>query len=499
MRNIHKSVMTLSLSCIVLANAAPQATAETKSAPPAKQAVQMIPASFADLAENLTDSVVNISTTQKMMVPQDFPDMPQFPEGSPFEDFFEEFMNRRDGGKSSVPATSLGSGFIIDAENGYIVTNNHVVKDAEEIRITLADDLTINAEIIGTDDKTDLALLQVDTKDIELKSVSFGDSDKLRVGDWTLAVGNPFGLGGSVTAGIVSARARDISTGPYDDYIQTDASINRGNSGGPLFNMSGKVIGINTAIFSPSGGSVGVGFSIPSAQAEPVINQIIKYGRTRRGWLGVRVQKVTKEIAESLDMAGTTHGALIASVNEKGPAITAGLKAGDIILEVGEQKLRQMKMLPRIVAEYDIGSEIEIKYWRDKKEHITKVKIGELEKAEDDGLLKTKPKSESTGVDVDIVGFTLKTMSDELRTEYGISNNVEGLVISKIAPMSEAEKKGLKEGSVIVEVNQQPVKNPQEVIDILEKAQKNNRKSVLLFINNAGNNHFTALRVPKGE
>ncbi|MGN7439308.1 MAG: DegQ family serine endoprotease [Alcanivorax sp.] len=460
--------------------------------------VKMIPASFADLAETLSPAVVNISSTQKTMVPEDFPEMPQFPEGSPFEDFFEEFMRRRGGGMPSVPASSLGSGFIIDAQNGYIVTNNHVVRDAEDIRITFSNDQTVDAELIGTDDKTDIAVLKVDTANLQLTAVPLGDSDVLRVGDWTLAIGNPFGLGGSVTAGIVSARARDINSGPYDDYLQTDASINRGNSGGPLFNMSGEVIGINTAIFSPTGGSVGIGFAIPSALAKPVINQIIKYGRTRRGWLGVRIQTVTDEIAESLGLEETS-GALVASVNEKGPSKKAGLQAGDIILELDGQGIKEMKMLPRIVAEHDIGSTSELTYWRDGKKHKTQVVIGELEKAEEEGLLTAAPKSEGTGVDVDSVGFTLKPMEDALRDEYMIPNTVNGVVISKVDPMSEAGKKGLMEGNVIVEINQQTVKEPQEIIDIIDKANANARKSVLLLINDQGNVRFVALRLSPSE
>lgn len=460
--------------------------------------VKMIPASFADLAERLSPAVVNISSTQKTMVPEDFPEMPQFPEGSPFEDFFEEFMRRRGGGMPSIPASSLGSGFIIDAENGYIVTNNHVVRDAEDIRITFSNDQTVDAELIGTDDKTDIAVLKVDTANLQLTAVNLGDSDALRVGDWTLAIGNPFGLGGSVTAGIVSARARDINSGPYDDYLQTDASINRGNSGGPLFNMNGDVIGINTAIFSPTGGSVGIGFAIPSALAKPVINQIIKYGRTRRGWLGVRIQTVTDEIAESLGL-DEARGALVASVNEQGPSKDAGLQAGDIILKLDNQGIKEMKMLPRIVAEHDIGSTASMTYWRDGKEYTTKVVIGELEKAEEEGLLASAPKSEGTGVEVDSVGFTLKPMEDALRDEYLIPNTVDGVVISKVDPMSEAGKKGLIEGNVIVEINQQTVKEPQEIIDVIEKARSNARKSVLLLINDQGNVKFVALRLPSPE
>ncbi|MFP4386946.1 MAG: DegQ family serine endoprotease [Alphaproteobacteria bacterium] len=469
-----------------------------------KQRVLMVPSSFADLAETLSPSVVNISSTQKVVVPQDFPDMPQFPEGSPFEDFFRDFMERRGGGMPPVPTASMGSGFIIDAQNGYVITNNHVVRDAEDIQVTLNDDTTLSAEIIGTDDKIDIAVLQIDpqqTKNIELKAVSFGDSDTLRVGDWTLAIGNPFGLGGSVTAGIVSARARNIHSGPYDDYIQTDASINRGNSGGPLFNLKGEVIGINTAIFSPTGGSIGIGFSIPSALAEPVIKQIIKYGRTRRGWLGVRIQHVTEDIAETLGL-GEPRGAMVSSVNEQGPAKESGLQAGDIILEVNEQQISEMRFLPRIIAEYDVGSKARITYWRDGKEQKTTVTIGELEKAEDEGLIASaSPESTegSTGQKIEMMGFTLKALDDSLRSIYNLPANTKGVLITDVEPMSEAQKKGLMAGDIIVEINQQPVSQTAEIAEIIEKAEASKRKSVLLLINTQGNMRFVALRITKDE
>tara|TARA_R110001592_G_scaffold144484_4_gene367634 strand:- start:1395 stop:2885 length:1491 start_codon:yes stop_codon:yes gene_type:complete len=495
MRNVH---LALSLGLVLFTFHPPTAHSKTPDVSPKTGAVMMIPASFADLASTLSPAVVNISSTQKTVVPQDFPEMPQFPEGSPFQDFFDDFMSRRGGGMPSIPSSSLGSGFIIDAQNGYIITNNHVVRDAEDIRVTFVDDVTVEAKLIGTDEKTDIAVLQVDTTKLQLTAVPFGDSDVLRVGDWTLAIGNPFGLGGTVTAGIVSARARDINSGPYDDYIQTDASINRGNSGGPLFNMYGQVIGINTAIFSPSGGSVGIGFAIPSALAKPVINQIIKYGRTRRGWLGVRIQTVTDEIAESLGL-DRPRGALVASINEGGPSKDAGLQSGDIILEIDGQGISEMKMLPRVVAEHDIGTKAIVKYWRDGKMHETEVVIGELEKAEDEGLLKTEPKSQGTGVTVDTVGLTLKPMDEPLRNEYGIAKNVQGVVITGVEAMSEADKKGLQIGNTIVEINQQAVSEPQEVIDVIDRAQKNGRKSVLLLINDAGNVRFTALRLPRGQ
>ena len=457
-------------------------------------AVTMIPASFADLAEKLSGAVVNISSTQKSVIPQDFPKIPKFPEGSPFEDFFDEFMDRRGGENSMTPAASLGSGFIIDAKLGYIITNNHVIRDAENVQVIFANDVTINAEIIGTDEKTDIAVLKIDTNGLNLVDVAFGDSDALRVGDWILAIGNPFGLGGSVTAGIVSARARDINSGPYDDYLQTDASINRGNSGGPLFDMNGKVIGINTAIFSPTGGSVGIGFAIPSALAQPVISQIIKYGRTKRGWIGVRIQSVTEEIAESLGLE-KPRGALIASINKDGPAKIAGLKAGDIILEINDRQIKEMKHLPRIVAENDIDSIVTLKYWRDNKIHTTKVKIGELEKAEEDGLLLSSVKSTGNNVEIESLGLILLPLDNDLRTEYSIESSVNGVLILEIKPMSEAANKGLSDGDVIMEINQQPVSKPQEIIDIIEKAKKNGRKSVLLLINDNGNVSFVALRL----
>ena len=325
---------------------------------------------FADIVDDLLPAVVNISSTTNYGEAQDHPDLPQFPEGSPFQDFFEEFMERRQG-MPFEPQASLGSGFVIDAENRYVITNNHVIRDADEVRVTFYDDETLTAEVIGTDEKTDIAVLKVEG-DKKLTAVKFGDSSVLRVGDWIVAIGNPFGLGGTVTAGIISARQRDINAGPYDDFLQTDASINRGNSGGPMFDMNGEVIGINTAIFSPSGGSVGIGFAIPSQLAEPVVEQIIKYGRTRRGWLGVRIQSVTDEIAESLSLTAA-EGALVASITPDGPAEGANLETGDVILEVNGQPVKEMRELPRIVAETPIGSVAKLTLWRDGKKVTAEV------------------------------------------------------------------------------------------------------------------------------
>lgn len=450
--------------------------------------------SFADLAEELLPAVVNISSTQRYETPEDFPEMPHFPPGSPFEEFFEEFFERRGGGMPSIPPSSLGSGFVIDAEQGYIVTNSHVIEDADEVRVTLHDDTTIPAKIIGRDEKTDLAVIKVDT-DHKLTEVNFGDSDKMRVGDWILAIGNPFGLGGTVTTGIISAQQRDIQSGPYDDYIQTDASINRGNSGGPMFNLEGKVIGINTAIFSPSGGSVGIGFAIPSDLARPVINQLIKFGETRRGWLGVRIQTVTDEIAESLGLENA-EGALVASVTDTGPAEEAGLQAGDIILEFDGQAISEMRELPRAVAETKIGKDAAVRFWRNGETMETKVKIGELEQAEEQGLISTGPRQESTsdGVSIEGVGLSVSSITSALREAFGIPADVEGVVITSVEDMSESAEKGLLPGDVIVEVNQQAVLEPNEAKTIIEKAQKAGRSSVLLLVNRGGDVRFVALR-----
>ncbi len=498
---MRNSLLTLVLAFSVLTLGVPATQAETPVEALFKP-LQNTPNSFADLAEKLLPAVVNISSTQKlpdMPQAQQLPDMPQFPEGSPFEDFFEEFMDRRGGqGMPMMPEASLGSGFVIDADKGLIITNNHVIRDAEEVRVTFHDDETLDAEILGRDEKTDLAVLQVKT-DKKLTAVKFGNSDVMRVGDWVLAIGNPFGLGGTVTAGIVSARARDINAGPYDDFIQTDASINRGNSGGPMFDLNGEVIGINTAIFSPSGGSVGIGFAIPSALAKPVIDQIIEFGRTRRGWLGVRIQLVTEEIAESLGLPNAS-GALVASATPEGPAEAAGLKAGDIILEFNGHPIHEMRELPRIVAETPIDENVRLVFWRDGKKRTASVKIAELEKAEEDGLLSSNDatgteKIKDEGVEIAPIGLNLLALDDSLRENYGFSADTKGVVIRKVEPMSEAAKKGLFKGDVIVEINQQPVTDPETVMSVVEDAQSKGRGSVLLLIDREGDMRFMALKL----
>ncbi len=516
-----KTIAIIALTCFT-ATAIPvicHAMGKTESAKGAAISEQKIipspippgaPSSFADIADKLLPAVVNISSTIKTNEKESgglnqMPDF-QFPPGSPFEDFFKEFLDRQGQGGGDnqpvIPPSSLGSGFVIDADKGYIVTNNHVIKDAAEVRVTFHDDTTMKAKIIGKDEKLDLAVLKVET-DKKLTAVSFGDSGKMRVGDWVLAIGNPFGLGGTVTAGIISAQQRNIHAGPYDDFIQTDASINRGNSGGPMFDLQGNVIGINTAIFSPSGGSVGIGFAIPSNLAKSVISQLIEFGKTRRGWIGVRIQTVTDDIAESLSL-GKSQGALVASVTANGPAEAAKLQAGDIITEFDGKEVNAMRNLPRIVAETPIGKTVNIKVWRDGKEKTLKIKVAELEKAEEEGLLEETAQSQTTpapskGTVVESVGITIGSLGDVARKQFNVPSDVNGVVVTKVAPSSEAATKGLSAGDVIVEIAQEKVETPKQAADAIEKAQKGGKTSVLLLLNREGDVRFVALKLSKDK
>ncbi len=445
------------------------------------------PDSFADLADRLLPGVVNISATQ-VSKKRRLPEMPQFPPGSPFEEFFRDFFDRNQRDSQPRKSNSLGSGFIIDP-SGYVVTNNHVIEDAEEITVILHDDTNLKAKIIGRDKRTDLALLKVETEK-PLPALKWGDSTKVRVGDWILAIGNPFGLGGTVTAGIISASKRDINSGPYDSYLQTDASINRGNSGGPMFNLDGGVIGVNTAIYSPSGGSIGIGFAIPSSQAKVVIDQLRKFGRTRRGWLGVRIQTVTKEIAESLDL-GKPRGALVASIDEKGPAKASGLKPRDVILVFDGKPVQDMRDLPRLVAETPIDTEVTLKVWRNGKAKEISVKLGEL--PED---IKT---AEITGIEdktaVELLGMTLAKLNDALRLRYKLDSRAKGVLVLDVKEGSAGKKGGLQPGDLIVEVAPDQVHTPAEFKERITKARKNKRKTVLLLTERKKVRQFIVLPV----
>jgi serine protease Do len=458
---------------------------------------------FADLADRLLPAVVNISTTQTVSQHKgghgNGPEAPQLPQGTPFEDFFKDFFDHqgnKDQNAQPRHATSLGSGFIIDAKKGWVVTNNHVIQDADEITVILHDDTNLKAEVVGRDTKTDIALLKVAT-DHPLVAVPFGDSDKIRVGDWVLAIGNPFGLGGTVTAGILSARARDINAGPYDDFLQTDASINRGNSGGPMFNLNGEVIGINTAIFSPSGGSVGIGFAIPSNLAKPVIAQIEDFGHTKRGWLGVRIQGVTPEIAESLGMA-KPHGALVASVTPGGPAAAAGIQAGDVVISFDGKEVGEMRRLPRIVADTPINKVAPVVVWRKGKQVTVQAKVGELEVAEESGLLSSNtddaaPKTGAEPKDFDELGLKLAALTPDLRQQFEIGPDVKGVVISDVQATGVAADKGVHAGDVITEVNQQDVAAPADVAAAIKKAHEDGKKSVLMLVDRQGDLRFVPL------
>lgn len=452
------------------------------------------PESFADLVDKLLPAVVNVSTSHSVAAHGEEGPQFEFPPGSPFRDFFDQFNRRRE--DRPRRAQSLGSGFIVDP-SGYIVTNNHVIEGADRITVTLFDDTTLDAELVGLDNKTDLALLKVET-DSDLPYVSWGNSDKARVGDWVIAIGNPLGLGGTVTAGIVSARQRDINSGPYDDFIQTDAPINRGNSGGPLFNIDGEVIGINTAIYSQSGGSIGIGFAIPSNLADGVIDQLREFGTTRRGWLGVQIQAVTEEIAESLGL-GQAHGALVAGVLENSPAESAKMKTGDVILRFDGKAVPESRRLPRIVAETSVGKTVDVVVWRDGREESIKVTLGELEKF-DQAALETPSREDERGQQRSIseLGLGLSTITPQLAEKYSFESDKEGVVITGIETGSGAEEKGLREGDIIVEVNQEKVGTPDAVAARIKDASDDGRRSVLLLIDRDGDLRFIALRIDAG-
>ncbi len=448
------------------------------------------PDSFADLAEELSPAVVNISTTQIVKTERGG-NFPQFPPGHPFEDFFKDFGGKGKKGERERKATSLGSGFVINADKGLVVTNNHVIDGADKIAVIFQDGEKLDAELVGTDPKTDIAVLKISAKEKDLTAVPWGNSDKSRVGDWVMAIGNPFGLGGTVTAGIISARGRDIRSGPYDDYIQTDASINKGNSGGPLFNMKGEVIGINTAIFSQSGGSIGIGFAVPSALAKNVVSQLVEFGQTRRGWLGVVIQNVTEELAEGLGL-DDTDGVLVAGVPEDGPAFKSGIKAGDVILEFNGADVSETRELSRLVAETSVGSEVEVELWRNGKKITKNVKLGELEKAETQ-LASTNPSGSSKPSVSEVMGMRLATVTPKIRQQFKLNDEAEGVIVVAVEDGSEAGEKDIRPGDQILEVQLKPVKDVDDVRKTLSEAKETDRKSVLMLIKRGLTSRFVAL------
>nr|WP_245276197.1 Do family serine endopeptidase [Methylocapsa aurea] len=461
------------------------------------------PDSLADLASDVSDTVVNISATQTIEEKRPG-NAPQLEPGTPFDDLFEEFFRRHqkeDGDRPSPRpherrSNSLGSGFVIDP-SGIVITNNHVIADANEVTVIFTDGQKLKAEVLGKDAKVDVAVLRV-KPDKPLKAAKFGDSEKMRVGDWVVAVGNPFGLGGTVTGGIISARNRNIESGPYDNYFQTDAAINKGNSGGPLFNMAGEVIGINTAILSPSGGSIGIGFATPAATVVPVIEQLQKFGETRRGWLGVRIQNVDDSIAESLNL-GAVRGALVAGTDDKGPAKAAGLQTGDVIIKFDGVEIKESRDLPKIVASAPVGKDVDVIVLRQGKEITKSIKLGRLEDNEKPAKAAVKRgepgKSPTAGSVEKALGMEFSSLTDDLRQKFSIKNSVgAGVVVTNVDPNSAAADKHIQPGDVIMEINQEPIKEPADIAKKLQALKSGGKKSALLLVaNGQGEVRFVAL------
>ncbi|MQB10749.1 Do family serine endopeptidase [Agrobacterium sp. ICMP 6402] len=485
------------------------------SAPVAAWAQSHGPESVADLAEPLLDAVVNISTSQNVKTEGKGPVPPKLPEGSPFQEFFKDYFDSQkpEGGEK---VNSLGSGFVIDPA-GYVVTNNHVIEGADAIEVIFPNGSKLKATLVGTDTKTDLSVLKVEPK-TPLKAVKFGDSRSMRIGDWVMAVGNPFGLGGSLTVGVISARGRNINAGPYDNFIQTDAAINKGNSGGPLFNMKGEVIGINTAIISPSGGSIGIGFAVPTELAQNIVQQLIEFGETRRGWLGVRVQPVTDDVAASLGME-SAKGALISGVAKGGPVENGPIQAGDVVLKFDGKDIHEMRDLLRIVAESPVGKEVDVVILSDGKEETVKVKLGQLQDTTDEKAATEDPQAEDGDGGVvapeddggtddqaqdqtpevreapqSVLGMNLVVLSNELRTEKGIAESVEGVLVASVDPGSPAEQKGMKPGDIIVEVGQDFMEVPGDVLVRINGLKSEGRKNAHMMVADAqGNLRVVAL------
>ncbi len=444
------------------------------------------PGSFADLAEKLMPSVVNISTTTTITT-QSNPFPFQFPPGSPFEDMFKEF-----GAPQERQSSALGSGFIID-KKGIVVTNNHVISDAEDIIVRVNGNKEFKAKVVGADPLSDIAVLQLETNE-EFIPVKFGDSDKARIGDWVIAIGNPFGLGGTVTSGIISARNRSIGLSRYEDYIQTDASINSGNSGGPLFNMNGDVIGINTAILGRNG-SIGIGFSIPSNSAITVIDQLIEFGETKRGWLGVRIQEVTKEIAE-VENLDEPRGALVASVAENSPSKKAGVKAGDIILEFNGERIQAMKELPIIVAKTEVGKKVKVKIWRNKKEITKTIILGRLETSEHGYKAKKKDKKEQENIskNISLLKMSVRLLKSTDIKNLNLPNQTTGVVITEIKKSSPF--RSLNIGDVIVEVQKKKIIDINSFEKIIENSFNSNQNTILVvYYDKSGEKNYIGIKL----
>lgn len=446
------------------------------------------PESFADLAQSISPSVVNITTTAVVAAPTN--DGPIVPKGSPFEEFFNEFGQNGQGPQEPQREQALGSGFVVSAD-GFIVTNNHVIEGADEIEIEFFSGQRLKAKLVGTDPKTDIAVLKVESPE-PLPYVSFGDSDTMRVGDWVMAMGNPLGQGFSVSAGIVSARGRELQ-GTYDDFIQTDAAINKGNSGGPLFNMDGQVIGVNTAILSPTGGSIGIGFSMASNVVSKVVDQLKEFGETRRGWLGVKIQDVTPDVAEAMGL-DDAKGALITDVPE-GPAREAGLLAGDVILTFNGEEISDVRDLTRTVADAPIGEEVPVLVLRDGAEQTLPVKLGRREEAEAVVPASGEPQGQAEPQEAEVLGLTLTPVDAEAIKGMGLPPGTEGLIVTKVDATSDAAGKGVAPGDIIVEAGQVPVARLQDLQDRIAEAKDAGRKSLLLLVRREGDPRFVALSI----
>jgi len=497
MSMIHRStsIMALALSACL---AAPPAMAQETIAP--AEEGRTATSEFVELAPRLIEAVVNITATLAEPAPNDEAQPSPLPPGTPFEDFFGDFFGDREGDEEQpLPpeqrGSAVGSGFIIDPQ-GYIVTNHHVVANATSVTVTLHDETEYEAEVVGLDQRTDLALLKIEAGDA-LPSVAWGDSKRSRIGEPVLAIGNPFGLGGTVTSGIISALARDLGIGPYDEFMQTDASINRGNSGGPVFNTAGEVIGVATAIFSPSGGNIGIGFATPSAVAKAVVEDLRETGEVSRGWIGVAIQPVNEELASGLGL-DEPRGVLVADVTAGSPADEAGIEVGDVLLEFAGETIDERARLPRLVADTEIGSEVPVKLWRDGSEEILKLTVGDLSEAPAASEPEVaQPAPDNTDAEGGL-GLQLSPIDPRMRDELGLESGVTGVLVAGVDPDSVAAERGLRTGDVIMRVGRNEVARPDDVVRAVRAAQERRDKTVLMLIQRDGMSRFVGLPISAG-